>query len=213
MDITNLRILRLLEAVEIRGDTTQRHLARDLDFSLGLVNSLIKGLLRKGYVSISTLPGNRKRYSLTPGGVREKSRLTGEFIQHSIGYYRLVKATFQTFFSRLEKEGVRCLAFYGCGEVAELAYLVLRDTCIGFAGVFDAQGDGRMFIGERVQSLDALPTVGFDYVVVTQTEDTSHHYERLIQAGVAADRVLHLRDTDFSRLPLREGGRIRCAGA
>jgi hypothetical protein len=50
-------------------------------------------------------------------------------------------------------------------------------------------------------------------VVVTQTENTSHHHERLIRAGVAPDRVLHLRDTDFSRLPLREGGRIRLGGA
>jgi DNA-binding MarR family transcriptional regulator len=196
VDVTNLRSLRLLEAVEAKGDTTQRDLARDLKLSLGLVNSLIKTLVREGYFSISTIPGNRTRYSLTPKGVREKSRLTAEFIQHSIGYYRSVKAALHTFFSRLEKEGVRCLAFYGCGEVAELAYLVLRDTCIGFAGIFEAQGDGRMFIGERVQSLDALPTVVFDYVVVTQTENIRHHRECLIQAGVAADRVLHLGDTD-----------------
>ena len=213
MDVTNLRSLKLLEAVEAKGDTTQRELARDLKLSLGLVNSLIKSLVREGYFNISTIAGNRTRYSLTPKGVREKSRLTAEFIQHSIGYYRSVKAALQSFFSRLEKEGVRYLAFYGCGELAELAYLVLRDTCIGFAGIFDAQGDGRKFIGERVQSLDALPAVGFDYVVVTQIEDISHHHERLIQAGVAADRVLHLRDSDLSRLRLGEGGEIGCSGA
>jgi DNA-binding MarR family transcriptional regulator len=49
VDVTRLSILRFLEAVAAKEVTTQRDLARDLKVSLGLTNSMIRSLVRKGY--------------------------------------------------------------------------------------------------------------------------------------------------------------------
>ncbi len=190
----DLRILRLLEAVEAGQVPTQREVARDLNISLGLVNGFIKRLARKGYLKITTCPRNRAKYLLTPEGVREKSRLTHEYIQYSLGFYREVKAVLETLFSRLERQGVKRLALYGCGEVAELAYLFLHNTGIALAGVFDDRSDSVEFYGHRVQGRAALNTATFDYVLLTQTEDPKGHHERLIQGGVQPGRILHLKD-------------------
>lgn len=192
MDQRQLRTLKLLEALQAREGTTQRELAQDLNISLGLVNAFMKRLAKKGYFKISTIPRNRVKYLLTPRGLREKSRLTYDYIHYSIGFYREIKAVLRALFSRLEREGVERLALYGCGEVAELTYLFLQDTTIALAAVFDATGDGRVFYGHPVNGCEALARTPFDYVLITQTDDLNTHHNRLVEAGVHPDRVLHL---------------------
>ena len=192
MDQQQLRTLKLLEALHARGGTTQRELARDLNISLGLVNAFMKRLAKKGYFKISTIPRNRVKYLLTPRGLREKSRLTYDYIHYSIGFYREIKAVLRALFSRLEREGVERLALYGSGEVAELTYLFLQNTTIALVAVFDVTGDGRLFYGHQVKGCEALATTPFDYVLVTQTDDINNHRDRLAEAGVHPDRVLHL---------------------
>ena len=192
MDQQQLRTLKLLEALEARDGTTQRELARDLNISLGLVNAFMKRLAKKGYFKIRTIPRNRVKYLLTPRGLREKSRLTYDYIHYSIGFYREIKAVLRALFSRLEREGVERLALYGRGEVAELTYLFLQDSSIVLVAVFDATGDGRAFYGHPVKGCEALATTPFDYVLVTQTDDINTHRDRLVEAGVHPDRVLHL---------------------
>jgi DNA-binding MarR family transcriptional regulator len=192
MDQQQLRTLKLLEALDAREATTQRELARDLNISLGLVNAFMKRLAKKGYFKIRTIPRNRVKYLLTPQGFREKSRLTYDYIHYSIGFYREIKAVLRALFSRLEREGVERLALYGCEEVAELAYLFLQDTSIALVAVFDATGDGRVFYGHPVRGCEALANTPFDYVLITQTDDINTHRDRLVEAGVHPDRVLHL---------------------
>jgi DNA-binding MarR family transcriptional regulator len=190
----DLRTLRLLEAVAASEKPTQRKLARALNISLGLVNASMKRLAKEGYVEVSTTRGSRVRYHLNSRGVQEKTRLTHQYIRSLIGFYRDIKALLQALFSRLETEGVKRLALYGCGEVAELAYLVLHNTGIALVGVFDDGGDGVEFYGHRVQGREALNTATFDYVLLTQTEDPTGHHERLIEAGVQPGRILDLKD-------------------
>jgi len=187
-----LRTLKLLEALEARGGTTQRELARDLNISLGLVNAFMKRLAKKGYFKVSTIPRKRVKYLLTPRGLREKSRLTYRYIHYSIGVYREIKGVLQALFSRLEREGVERLALYGCGEVAELTYLFLQNSTIALVAVFDVTVDGRIFYGHPVKGCEALATTPFDYVLITQTDEINTHRDRLVEAGVHPDQVLHL---------------------
>jgi len=190
----DLRILRLLEAVEAGEVPNQRELAHKLNVSLGLANTFVRNLTKEGYVQASATGKKRVEYRLTAKGLREKSRLTCEYIDYSIGFYRKIKSLLKALFSRLETEGVQRLALYGCGEVAELAYLFLHNTGIALAGVFDDRSDSVEFYGHRVQGRQALSTAAFDYVLLTETEDPTGHHERLIQAGVEPGRILDLKD-------------------
>ena len=194
MDQDELRTLKLLEAVDSREPPTQRELARDLDISLGLVNAFIKRLVKKGYFKITHIPKKRVKYLLTPKGALEKSRLTYRYIRYSVGFYREIRAMLVTLFGRLENEGVRRITLYGCGEVAELAHLFLQNTSIRLTGVFDDKYEGQKFFGHMVKSYEQLGNDGYEYVLLTQTEDIQSHFDRLVSIGVAAERILHLRD-------------------
>jgi DNA-binding MarR family transcriptional regulator len=193
MDQDKLRTLKLLEAIDSAAPPTQRELARDLNISLGLVNAFIKRLAKKGYFKITTIPKKRAKYLLTPKGALEKSRLTYEYIRYSVGFYREIREMLVNLFGRLEREGVEQIALYGCGEVAELAHLFLQNTSIKLAGVFDQKPDGRKFFGYRVKSHEQLVNDGCEYILLTQTEDIQSHFDLLVDLGVKAECILHLR--------------------
>jgi len=72
MDPQDLRSLQILEEIGNTHSPSQRYLARKLNISLGLANSFIKRLAKKGYVKITTIPRNRVKYMLTPQGFAEK---------------------------------------------------------------------------------------------------------------------------------------------
>lgn len=203
----DLRTLRLLEAVEASEAPTQRELARDLHMSLGLVNNSVKRLAREGYLEISTTSRNRVKYLLNSRGMQEKSRLTCEYLDYSIGFYRRIKDLLQALFSRLEKEGVQRLALYGRGELAEVACLVLADSAIGLVGIFDENAEGATLCGHPVNHWKTLAATTFDCVLISSTDEIEEHRQRLLRAGVAAERILHLGGHLLRRvsLPGRHG--------
>jgi hypothetical protein len=75
-----------------------------------------------------------------------------------------------------------------------LAHLFLQNTSIKLGGVFDQKPDGLVFFGHLVKSYEQLAQDGYEYVLLTQTEDIQSHFDHLVSIGVAPERILHLRD-------------------
>ena len=96
MNKIDIRTLKILEEIENDHTPSQRDLSKKLNISLGLVNSFVKRLVQKGYLKITTIPKNRVKYILTPKGAAEKTRLTYQYIQHSLAFLASPKLIFQT---------------------------------------------------------------------------------------------------------------------
>jgi DNA-binding MarR family transcriptional regulator len=189
MDLQGQRDLLLLAEVERDAGITQRSLATKLGVALGLTNLYLKRLARKGYIKITTIPRNRIRYLLTPQGLAEKSRLTYLYMQYSLSYYRDVRGRLKDALLSASRNGVKRLVIYGTGELAELAYLSLREmnlTLVGF--VDDKQRDS--FLSYPVWSPEAVSDWDFDAVLITDLENTKKHEESLAQHGVPRSKVL-----------------------
>ena len=101
MDLQGQRDLLLLSELDRNGGATQRGLASKLGVALGLTNLYLKRLARKGYIKITTIPRNRIRYLLTPQGFAEKSRLTYQYMQYSLSYYRDMRGRLKDMLSSL----------------------------------------------------------------------------------------------------------------
>ncbi len=102
------RTLGLLNNIAQEGETiSQRELSQRLGIALGLVNSYLKRLIRKGYIKVTTLPRNRLKYLLTPRGVAEKARLTYEYAYFSYRLYRATRQRCRELMTRLAQEGNR----------------------------------------------------------------------------------------------------------
>jgi len=192
MDPIDLRTLKILEKVANDGTPSQRDLARDLNISLGLVNSFIKRLAKKGYFKIGHLPKNRVRYILTPRGIAEKSRLTYEYIQYSFKFYKDARQKLRDLYAELETQGVRCIVFYGAGDLAEIAYLSLQQSCIELVAVVDDGRVGNNFMQFTVAHPDRIESFWFDRILITSVDSKESIFGKIATMGISPCRVVEI---------------------
>src|SRR5512146_2713199 len=139
------RSFLLMEEIGREEPLTQRELSRRLDIALGLVNSYLKNLVAKGYVRIKAFPRNRYSYILTPQGIAEKSRLAYQHLSYFTNLYRIARQDYAELFRVQTTCGVHSVSFCGVDEVAEIAYLSLRETDIELGAVMDDERAGERF--------------------------------------------------------------------
>ncbi|GKS64975.1 transcriptional regulator [Nitrospira sp.] len=191
MDLQGQRDLLLLTEVERDGAVTQRSLAMKLGVALGLTNLYLKRLARKGHINIISTPSQRVRYLVTPQGVAEKSRLTYLSMQYSLSHYRDMRARFRETLSLAAQQGIQRVVIYGTGELAEMAYLSLREmqlTLVGFVG----DGQQESFLSYPVWRSKALEQWEFDAVLVADLEESSRYQAELDRRCVPNKKILVL---------------------
>ena len=191
MDLQGQRNLLLLSELDRDGGATQRTLANKLGVALGLTNLYLKRLARKGHIKVTSIPRNRMRYVLTPQGFTEKSRLTYLYMQYSLSYYRDMRTRLKEMMSTFDgSHGLR-VVIYGTTELAELAYLSLREMNIDCVGFID--GSSRVsFLSCPVSSPERISRWQFDRVLITDLEHAEACEEQLVQLGVPREKVLRL---------------------
>jgi DNA-binding MarR family transcriptional regulator len=189
MNLQGQRDLLLLTEVERDGAVTQRSLATKLGVALGLTNLYLKRLARKGYIKITTIPSHRVRYLLTPQGFAEKSRLTYLYMQYSLSHYRDMRARLREALSYAATNGTKRVVIYGTGELAEMAYLSLREmdmTLVGF--VDDSRQDS--FLSYPIWPPEALSGWEFDAVLLADFDHTAGHRTKLGQCQVPDSKII-----------------------
>src|SRR3989475_11230625 len=190
MDIQDQPDLQLLNEVEQNAAVTQRSMARKLGVALGLTNLYLKRLARKGYIKITTIPRNRIKYLLTPRGMTEKTRLTYLYMQYSLSYYRDMRQRLKDVLSGLSSAGAKRIVIYGTGELAELAYISLREMDLTLVGFVD--GNQGTFLSYPLWPIEALPNWEFDAVLIADLEEAKRVQARLIRAGVLREKTATL---------------------
>jgi len=191
MDLQSRRDLQLLNELEKDGSVTQRTLAKTLGVALGLANLYLKRLIKKGYIKVTTIPRNRIKYLLTPHGVAEKSRLTYQYMQYSLNYYREVRGRLKQVLGDLSSAGSKRLVIYGTGELAELAYLTLREMDLALVGFVNRRGEGT-FLSYPLLPVMALSTCDFDAVLIADLEDAERVRSWIVQEGIPSEKVVTL---------------------
>ena len=192
MDPKDIRTLKILEKVDNDIVPSQRDLAKDLNISLGLVNSFIKRLAKKGYFKITHLPRNRMRYIMTPKGVAEKSRLTYEYIQYSYNFYKSARQKLRNLYAELERIGTKRIVFYGAGDLAEIAYLSLLETNLRLAAVVDDEKIGKKFMRFKVARPTILKSISFDIILITSINNTQIIFQNIAAMGISSQTVVQI---------------------
>ena len=87
--------LDLLIKIDKNPKFSQRKLAGELGFSVGKLNYCLKALKEKGLVKINNFQKNPNKsnyfYILTPSGIKEKTKLTVNFMKRKIAEYEELK--------------------------------------------------------------------------------------------------------------------------
>src|SRR5665647_2826119 len=107
----NLRNFLVMSELEKGEPISQREIASRLGIALGLVNSYLKTLVAKGFVTVKGYPRNRYAYLLTPKGFAEKSQLAYRHLNNFHKLYRVTRQDSLALFCSLYDKGVRRVAF------------------------------------------------------------------------------------------------------
>ena len=115
-----LRTLTLFNKVENSPDINQRKLARELDISLGLVNTYFQRVLKKGWVRAKKVKPRRWIYFLTPKGALEKSRLSLSYMHRTLESFRELKSKGDEQLRMLSEKGVSGIHLCGDDDLTEI---------------------------------------------------------------------------------------------
>ena len=201
------RELRLLEEVDSSPDLSQRQLARRLGIALGVANLLVRRLATKGYIKVTHLSWRRWVYVITPRGMARKVQLTLAYIDRFMDHYQRVRRILREDFSTLPLNKESRVAIVGTTELAELAYLALRDIGVDDIDVFARNSDTPRFLGMPVRALEAIEPGGYAKVVVADSSHQDAAREEVYASGVSDSQVVELlRPQGWTSVDPEEGG-------
>ena len=176
--------LLLLDEISKGEDLSQRDLSKRLNIALGLVNSYIKNLISKGYITIKNIPSKRYTYFLTPKGFAEKSRLTYDLLYDYTRIFREARRDFRQLFNSLIEKDIHRVVFAGADEVAEIAFLSLQEVDIELVGIVDDGRSERSFFKTTVKPVEDISGIDYDVVVLTTFLKRNALYKKLIDNNV-----------------------------
>ncbi|HQB07426.1 MAG TPA: winged helix-turn-helix transcriptional regulator [Rectinema sp.] len=99
---------------------SQREIARRTGLSVGLINAVIKKLVKTGYVKTSHLNRRSLDYLLTPEGFAQTAMRSYRYVVRTVKSYRGIQIQMEGIFDKLSGEGISTYYLNGDGEVAEL---------------------------------------------------------------------------------------------
>ena len=140
------RELRLLEEVDASADLSQRTLAGNVGIALGVVNVLVKSMVKRGYIRATRLSWKRWAYFLTPAGVSRKALLTANYVDRFMDHYRRVRALVRDNVDVDSIEAHQVVAIYGATDLGALLFLVLTDAGL-YKVAFLAESRTDRFLG------------------------------------------------------------------
>jgi len=186
------RELEVLEELSVNPRLTQRHLAKQLQVALGLTNLMVRRLVKKGYVKVISARGNRLRYLLTPLGLAEKTRLTYEFLEYSLHLYREVRRLLTETLGHVAASGGRRVVFFGASEIAEIAYLTVKELGLELVGVIDDERPGgQSFLGLPITPSKEVGRLSFDCGIVSALNNGLDAIrQRLSGLGVPESKII-----------------------
>jgi DNA-binding MarR family transcriptional regulator len=196
------RSLQILDELANNDSLTQRDLSSRLGIALGLVNSYVKNLIAKGYITVKAIPPKRFAYFLTPKGFTEKTRLTYDLLHDYTRVYREARKSLKTLFKEMQNDGVRKIVFVGADEIAEIAYITLQETQLELMAIVDGDRSGEIFFNKTIKPLEAIRDISYDSIVVTSYVHRERYYHELIDSGIPEKKIKGIfRNTSAAKGP------------
>jgi predicted transcriptional regulator len=182
--------LRILDEISQESSITQRTLSSNLNIALGLVNTYIKRLAKKGHIKITKGPMNRVKYALTRKGFTHRVSLTYNYMQSSINYFKEARRQIDGVYSQMIEAGVKNVLIWGDGEIAELSYISLRGLPLNLVGVVDGKSRDRDFFGHPIYSIDDVSALNYDAILIASFN--KEEMQRINDLGIDGQKVYSL---------------------
>ena len=183
------RSLQILGELATDENLTQRDLSKRMGIAVGLVNSYIKNLIKKGFIKVTSMPPRKYAYLLTPTGFAEKTRLTFHLLQGYNRVYHEAREGLKDVFAEMDAQGVRRVVFAGTDEVAEIAYITLHETQLSLVGTVDVEKIGQKFYSQEIRPVADIAGMDFDRVVIASYWSGQRLFDEIMAAGLPESSI------------------------
>jgi len=139
-------------------------------------------MVNKGLLHVKKYHSRRWDYYLTPYGISEKARLTYEFLDFSMHFYKEARRTSSEICAGLAEKGARKVAFIGAGDLAEIVYLGIKEWNLTLTEVFS--DSEKEFLGLEVRPLSVYAHSKAEYIIVCVYDSMSPLTKKYLPAGV-----------------------------
>ena len=187
----DIRELEILEKIENNGHLTQRDLSKEVGIALGLINHLLKKMVKKGWIKIKNVDARRIKYLITPEGAREKSSLLYKRVENTIHFYLEAKRVIKEKVMHLKNEGVESVSIYGINHIAEVLFIVLKELKLELVYVVDDNNDGIEWFGYTIINMNEFSKSGANVLILASFDEKEIDSFCKEQEGV---KVVVLRD-------------------
>lgn len=166
---------RLLDALSRDAGLSQRQVAKETGLSLGMVNLVLRRLVKTGAIKVVSLNGRTARYLLTPAGAAEKTRRAYEYLHRTMDTFRDLRLRIEQLIAELHADGVREFVINGEGEVADIAELCLSRTTLADVTYRRANGNPPQdAVATRAVLQCSMDPLGPGYVGISVLERLVH---------------------------------------
>jgi len=185
------RELQLLTEVDETPSVTQRQLSVKIGVALGLTNVMLRNLVQKGYLRVSSASWKRRLYNLTPEGLSHKLRLTSAYVHRVLEHYQTVRETLREQMAVMAVNEESRIAIFGTSDFAELVFLGLKEIGIEEIDVYSTGiSEGRWFLGMPVRDIATIQADNYDRIVVALLGDSQAASRRLLDQGAPPHKVV-----------------------
>lgn len=125
-DLSDKEAILLTQVLASPPLISQRGLAQNTGFSIGLINSVLKKLIRRGFVKAKAINKKKMRYLLTRHGSVQIMKRSYFSITGTIRHYQQMEAKIESLLSDLTKNGSQNFYLHGKGELAKIVERVLK---------------------------------------------------------------------------------------
>ena len=169
--------LKLINELQKNNEQSQRSISKELDVALGLANSLIKRFVKKGFLKLSEAPMKRYIYYLTPKGILEKTKLTSEYIQSSLEFYKKVKLGYESELKKIISKKNHNIILVGISELTEIAVIVANINNIKISFIYDERSKLKKSCGIKVKKI--IPKNKKNILILTESKNPIQVLEKL----------------------------------
>ncbi len=187
LDAERYRELAILNQVSRSPQLSTRLAAEKLGVSVKLAHQTLKRMVGKGWLHIRKPNARRWEYFLTPAGMAEKARLTLEFLDFTMEFYREARRRSAAVCRELAENGVRRVGILGANELAEIVFLGIREWGLELAAVFDDARSGERFLRLHVAPVADLSAAPVERIIVCLVDPAEPMRLAFLPQGVLPD--------------------------
>ncbi|MCF6176074.1 MAG: hypothetical protein L3J71_09940 [Victivallaceae bacterium] len=160
-----LQELEILKHVEDSPQLNNRMAAAKLGCSVKLAHEILRKMVGRGFLHVSKIHSRRWDYFITPQGIAEKARLTYEFVQFSMQFYQEAREQSSQVCRDIVEAGHQTVALLGTGDLAEIAYLGIKEWNLQLIEVYgDREGK---FMGHNIFPYDEVDSTAAEIIIIS----------------------------------------------